>query len=126
MSGIHKPAAEFTLRDGVSAVRHGQVHYGDLNAMLLNKKQWSYVQRRYELTPRERQIAELICQGLRNGNIAKHLRIKPGTVKTHVRNIYRKARVKSKIGMLLTFVTDARAISAEHDPTPATNLRDQA
>ena len=76
--------------------------------ILLNEKQWSYVQSRYDLTPRERQIAELICQGLRNGKIANVLHIQPGTVKTHTRNIYRKVHVRSKIGMLLRFVTDTR------------------
>ncbi|MHC4628185.1 MAG: LuxR C-terminal-related transcriptional regulator [Planctomycetota bacterium] len=76
--------------------------------ILLNERQWSYVQNRYDLTPREREIAELICQGLRNGNIAKALHIRPGTVKTHTRNIYRKVHVRSKIGMLLRFVTDTR------------------
>jgi DNA-binding NarL/FixJ family response regulator len=76
--------------------------------ILLNEKQWSYVQNRYDLTPREREIAELICQGLRIGNIARILHIRPGTVKTHTRNIYRKVHVRSKIGMLLRFVTDTR------------------
>lgn len=85
----------------------------DYEIILLTEKEWSYVKRRYNLTPRECQIAELICQGLRNGKIAKFLRISPGTVKTHTRNIYRKTRVKSKIAMLLRFVTDARAISTE-------------
>lgn len=79
--------------------------------VLLDGKQWSYVQNRYSLTPRERQIAELVCEGLRNGNIASYLRIRPGTVKTHIRNIYRKVQVKSKIAMLLTFVTDAHDMS---------------
>ena len=81
------------------------------NLLLLNSRQWVYVQNRYNLTPRERQIAEMICQGLRNGNIARNLRIKPGTVKTHTRNIYRKVRVKSKIAMLLKFVGDTRDFS---------------
>jgi len=49
--------------------------------VLLNEKEWSYVQSRYDLTPRELQIAELICQGLRNGKIAGMLRIRPGTVR---------------------------------------------
>lgn len=80
-------------------------------AVLLDKQQWSYVQGRYELTPRERQIAELICQGLRNGKIAKVLQIKPSTVKTHTRNIYRKVHVQSKISMLLRFVTDTRDLA---------------
>jgi len=84
------------------------------DVILLDPKQWSYVQHRYNLTPRERQIAELVCKGLRNGNIAKYLRIKPGTVKTHTRNIYRKIHVKSKIAMLLRFVTDSRDLSNPH------------
>ena len=92
--------------------------------ILLNNKEWSYVKKRYSLTPRECQIAELICQGLRNGNIAKFLRISPGTVKTHTRNIYRKARVKSKIAMLLRFVTDARVISTHFDQTHFTPISD--
>ncbi len=85
------------------------------DVILLNDKQWSYVQSRYDLTPRERQIAELICQGHRNGKIASVLRIKPGTVKTHTRNIYRKVHVKSKIGMLLQFVTDTRDLFSQYD-----------
>jgi len=85
--------------------------YKQPDVVLLNPKQWSYVQNLYNLTPRERQIAELVCKGLRNGNIAKYLRIKPGTVKTHTRNIYRKIHVKSKIAMLLRFVTDSRDLS---------------
>ena len=85
--------------------------YKQPDIILLNERQWIYVQNRYNLTPRERQIAELICKGLRNGNIAKYLRIKPGTVKTHTRNIYRKVHVKSKIAMLLRFVTDSRDLS---------------
>ncbi len=94
------------------------------DAILLNNKQWSYVQNRYSLTPRERQIAELICQGLRNGSIARALRIKTGTVKTHTRNIYRKVRVESKIGMLLRFVADARDLSPAYDGVQPAPLAD--
>ncbi|MBN1806098.1 MAG: helix-turn-helix transcriptional regulator [Sedimentisphaerales bacterium] len=79
------------------------------DVVLLNKEEWSYVKKRYNLTPREYQIAELICQGLHNGKIANFLRISPGTVNTHIRNIYRKTHVTSKMAMLLRFVTDARA-----------------
>lgn len=93
-------------------------------AILLDAKQWLYVQNRYNLTPRERQIAELVCQGLKNGNIAKHLRITPGTVKTHTRNIYRKVRVKSKIAMLLRFVSDARRLPCQYEETPSVAIAD--
>ena len=90
----------------------GDTHHKQSTQILLDKKQWLYVEKMYSLTPRERQIAELVCQGLRNGNIARYLRIRPGTVKTHTRNIYRKVRVKSKIAMLLRFVTDVRELSS--------------
>jgi DNA-binding NarL/FixJ family response regulator len=94
------------------------------DALLLDGKQWVYVQNRHNLTPRERQIAELICRGLRNGNIARSLCIRPGTVKTHIRNIYRKVQVKSKIGMLLRFVTEAKEPSAQYNGTPSLRIAD--
>ena len=59
------------------------------------------------MTNREFQIAKLICQGLNNEEIAKIVNIKNGTVKTHIRNIYRKTWVHNKIAMLLRFVEDA-------------------
>lgn len=95
----------------IENVAKGDAHHRYSTVILLDKKQWLYVQKRYSLTPRERQIAELVCQGLRNGSIARYLHIRPGTVKTHTRNIYRKIHVKSKIAMLLRFVTDARELS---------------
>ncbi len=113
MSESYKPAGRSVRKDD-----------DDFAVVLLDKRQWSYVQRRYELTPRECEIAALICQGLRNGGIAKSLRIKPGTVKTHTRNIYRKVRVKSKIAMLLRFFTDSRAISSQYDTRPAVGIAD--
>jgi len=78
--------------------------------VLLNKRQWSYLQRRYRMTPRELQIAQLICQGLGNEEIANRLKIKHGTVKTHVRNLYRKLWVHNKILMLLRFVEDTNGL----------------
>ena len=98
------------IKKGDSDKEHPEV-------VLLDKKQWSYVQNRYSLTPRERQIAELICQGLRNGSIAKNLCITPGTVKTHTRNIYRKVHVKSKIAMLLKFLTDVKELYTQYNGT---------
>jgi len=90
---------------------NGATGYNHATLLLLDPKQWLYVQRRYNLTSREREIAELICQGLQNGSIASYLRIRPGTVKTHTRNIYRKIRVKNKIAMLLEFVSASRELS---------------
>ena len=96
----------------------------DTGLVLLDDKQWSYLQRRYELTPRELQIAALVCQGFRNGSIAKSLDITPGTVKTHVSNIYRKVKVRSKITMLLTFVSEAQTCPARRVCAESVQLLD--
>jgi DNA-binding NarL/FixJ family response regulator len=75
---------------------------------VLGPQQWAYLQRRYEMTPREVQIAQLVCQGLRSRRIAESLGIQPATVQVHVRNIYRKVKVRNKISMLLRFVDETR------------------
>ncbi len=75
--------------------------------LLLNEKHWSYLQKRYHITPRELEIAQMVCRGFANEEIAEALKIKHGTVKTHVRNLYRKVWVRNKISMLLKFVADA-------------------
>jgi DNA-binding NarL/FixJ family response regulator len=101
---------------------------GRPEAILLGSKQWSYVQQKYSLTPRERQIAELICRGFRNGDIAADLRITVGTIKTHIRNIYRKTSVRSKIAMLLKFVIDAETVTVQQgtvSPIPIAELGKQ-
>jgi hypothetical protein len=59
------------------------------------------------MSPRELEVAKLVCRGLTNDDIARELKVKPGTVKTHLRSIFGKARARSKIKMLLAFIDDA-------------------
>lgn len=49
-----------------------------------------------DLTPREREILDLIGQGLTNQEIADRLVIEVGTVKNHVHNILQKLDVSSR------------------------------
>jgi DNA-binding CsgD family transcriptional regulator len=74
--------------------------------ILLDEKHWSYIQRRYHISPRELEVAKLVCHGLSNKEIAEALRIRQGTVKTHIKNIYRRIRVKNKVALLLRFMAD--------------------
>ncbi|MDD5458162.1 MAG: LuxR C-terminal-related transcriptional regulator [Phycisphaerae bacterium] len=74
--------------------------------MLLDEKQWLFLKERYHMTPRELQVAILVCRGFNNDEIARALKVRQGTVKTHLRNIYRRVRVRNKVTLLLKFVED--------------------
>jgi len=58
------------------------------------------------MTSREVQVAILVCRGFNNDEIADALEISHVTAKTHLRNLYRRVRVKSRILLLLRFVED--------------------
>ncbi|MHC4475924.1 MAG: response regulator transcription factor [Planctomycetota bacterium] len=77
---------------------------------LITRNQWLYIQRKYALSPRELEVAELVCQGLTNSQIAADLQVKTGTVKTHLKGIFNKTRRRSKIALLLKFLEDVNEL----------------
>jgi DNA-binding NarL/FixJ family response regulator len=91
---------------------------------LLSEKQWSYIRRRYRMSPRELQVAKLVCHGFTNGNMAERLHVKPGTVKTHLRSIFSKTRARNKITMLLTFMDDVSKLSGVSNNTASIRIID--
>ena len=50
-----------------------------------------------QLTARQREVLELLCEGLQNKQIARRLNIAAATVKIHVANILRALNVSSRL-----------------------------
>jgi DNA-binding NarL/FixJ family response regulator len=53
------------------------------------------------LTERELEIVELVADGLSNKEIAKIVTLSPVTVKTHLRNIFQKLHINSRVELIL-------------------------
>ncbi len=51
------------------------------------------------LTPREREVAALVVEELTDAEIGRALHVSPHTVRQHLKNIYRKLEVRSRVGL---------------------------
>jgi DNA-binding NarL/FixJ family response regulator len=60
------------------------------------------------LTPREREIMNLIAQGLTNGQIAERFVLSEKTVKNHVNRIYSKLEVSNRAQAAAMWLGTAR------------------
>ena len=59
------------------------------------------------LTAREREIAQLVADGLTNDEIAQRLVLTSGTVANHVAHILDKQRLRSRVQLAVRFATTA-------------------
>jgi DNA-binding NarL/FixJ family response regulator len=74
------------------------------------------------LTARELQIVALICQGLKNKQIARQMGTKEQVVKNYLRNIYAKLRVSDRLELAL-FVVHHRALAEVVESTRVAMVR---
>jgi DNA-binding NarL/FixJ family response regulator len=71
---------------------------------LIDDKRWGQIGKHFNMTRRELEVAGLVCRGMDNRHIASALNIREGTVKTHIRSIYRRLNVQNRIAMFLKFI----------------------
>jgi DNA-binding NarL/FixJ family response regulator len=62
------------------------------------------------LSEAERGIAELVCQGLTNREIAERTFVSANTVAFHLRNIYRKLRIASRVQLARVILDHRRSL----------------
>jgi two-component system, NarL family, nitrate/nitrite response regulator NarL len=65
------------------------------------------------LTERERQIMDLVCEGLSNKDIGRQLKLSDGTVKVHLHNIYDKLAIHNRTGLAILATRGSPAAAVE-------------
>jgi DNA-binding CsgD family transcriptional regulator len=100
--------------------RKEETFHGQPCIAILDDKEWSYVQRYYDMSPRELEVAKLVCSGFTNSDIAKKLNVCTGTVKTHLRSIFGKTRTRNRISMLLKYIEKVHQFHHQNDVTYTT------
>jgi DNA-binding NarL/FixJ family response regulator len=71
-----------------------------------------------ELTPRERQILDLLARGYSNAQIAEHLVLSPKTVANNVSNVLTKVQATDRAKLMLMALQGGLGSVEERDPPP--------
>ena len=71
---------------------------------LLSDEAWRRAALRYDLTPREQEVAALLARADEYADICRRLGMSRPTLRTHVRAAYRKVACSSRIELILRLV----------------------
>ena len=71
---------------------------------LLTSEEWDQVGLILELTPREKQVCQLLFLGITRVKIADQLQIKPRTVRHFTEQIHTKLQVNNRVGVVLRII----------------------
>jgi len=82
-------------------------------------------QRIPRLTPRERQILELVSKGKTNAEVAEALWLSPGTVRRHLENVFAKLGVHTRTAAA-ALLRDGNCLGETAAPSRGTNARERS
>jgi len=82
----------------------------NINILNENKNQSSeaFMSLPENLTPRERQVFKLLMTKMTNDEIQDRLSISKNTLKTHIRNVYAKSKVKSRYELVVKYKVEKK------------------
>ncbi len=87
------------LKMAIQYVQEGKIYLSNnINRIIINSLNFPKEDRL--LTDREREILKLIAKEFSNKEIAEHLFISERTVETHRKNIFRKTKTSSLVGLI--------------------------
>jgi len=75
---------------------------------LFSQTAWQALGEHFGLSKRQREVAELVCRGHSNREIAVGLRKAPDTVRMHLRGLYDKLDVHDHVGVVVRLVVAER------------------
>jgi two-component system, NarL family, nitrate/nitrite response regulator NarL len=94
---LSKEASREEICDTVAAAARGETRLSpEIQGELVRQIQMRAVDERPVLSPREREVLELIAEGLSAPDIGKRLHVSPATVKTHLQSLYEKLGVSDR------------------------------
>jgi len=82
-------------------------------------------ERRISFSERERQVVELLAQGLKNKEIAAAMNLAEGTVKVYLSRLFKKTKVRDRFELMLYRAQDRKLLS-NADATVHTEISPQA
>lgn len=107
------PRARVQALDGTWLVVHGaELHGGDAGQRVVviekvaPRELASVIVRAYGLSPRERQVAELVLRGLPTKQVARALDLSPHTVTDYLRSLFDKVGVRSRRELAARLLVD--------------------
>ena len=79
---------------------------------LFTEREWHQLACQLGLTPRQVAVARLICADCRISDMARRLGLSRDTVGSHLKALYARLKVQSRVGVVVQLVLVARQIGA--------------
>jgi len=89
------------------------------SASLFSPQRWRELAAFLRLTPRQLAVARLLCADFSNAEIAQRLGLSNDTVGTHLKALYRRLDVQSRVGVVVRLVLVERKLDQQSATRPA-------